>query len=243
MKCLLSLLFAFWGCLTLCAEDIRVATLNWEPYIGESLPQNGYVARVVREAFAVKGYTVEFSVMPWARVVKMAEHIQFDAYGPEYYSDDRAENYLLSDPFPGGPLGFFKLKINELQFQSLDDLKDLRIGVVRGYVNTEAFDTADFLFKEEAVDDLTNFKKLIAGRLDLVVADEFVGYYILRKELPLEADSIEFVTPILEQKQLYLCFPKDVSRSRELLRAFNEGLEHIRKNGTLDRLYVELNAP
>ncbi len=221
------------------SKTIKLATLDWEPYIGRDLKDNGYVAEIVREAFRRKGYTVKIKFLPWARVLKMAKDGKVDGYFPEYYSAERENEFLFSNEFPGGPLGFFKRKDSDISYNKLTDLKPYRIGVVRGYVNTKEFDAADYLKKEPALDDLTNIKKLLAGRIDLLVADKFVGLDLLERNLSNHVGDIEFVQPALELKPLYVCFPRTLSASQMYNKVFNAGLKEIKEDGTLDKILTK----
>lgn len=217
-------------------ERLQLSTLNWEPYIGDKLTEQGYVARLVREAFSESGYTPQFSFFPWARVVYMANRAEYAGFFPEYYSETRAEKFLFSDPFPAGPLVFFKKKGFAIQYDSLEDLKPYKIGVVRGYVNSEEFDKSDHLEKIEGVNDLTNFRKLLSGWLDLVVADQYVGQYILKTYLTDRKDEVEVLYPVLEEKQLYLCLSKDYPNAAEIMDRFNQGLKRMQDSGRLRRV-------
>lgn len=218
------------------AETLTLATLDWEPYIGQNMPNQGYVAALVKEAYATAGYEVKYEFMPWARVVALAKEGKTDGYLPEYYAESLKTDFLVSEPFPGGPLGFFKRKADKVTFTNLQDLKDLKIGVVRDYVNTEEFDKAAFLTKEEANDDITNLRKLLGNRLDLAVMDKYVGMYLIQKEMADKAGELEFVSPVLEEKSLYLCISKKTANAEAKIKAFNDGLKAMHDNGKLAAL-------
>lgn len=218
------------------ASTVKLNTLDWEPYIGEKMAGNGFVATLVNESFAASGYTVEFSFQPWVRAKATAKEGKADGCVPEYYLQEDQGDFLISDPFPGGPLGFMKRKADQVTFTTLEDLKGLKIGVVRGYVNTEAFDKADYLTKEEANDDITNLRKLLAGRLDLVVVDKFVGLYLVQQMLPDKAAEVEFVTPSLEEKTLHVLISKKTADAEAKMKAFNDGLKTVKESGRLDAL-------
>lgn len=217
-------------------DTVVLATLDWGPYIGRALPENGYVAAVAREAFARNGYDIDLKFNKWTRSVGLAKRGEVDGYLPEYYADNILEYATFSLPFPGGPIGFFKMKKDTVQFNSLEDLIGYRIGVVKGYVNTREFDTADFLDKDSVADDLANFKKLIAGRIDLVVADKFVGFHILHGAMPEEAPKIEFMENTLGTNRLYICISKQSENHGALLEAVNKGLAEMGRDGSIDRL-------
>jgi ABC-type amino acid transport substrate-binding protein len=217
-------------------KKIVLATLDWEPYIGASMEDKGYVAELVKEAYKRKGYDLQIEFMPWARVIKMAKIGKYDGYFPEYYAEELKKDYEVSSPFPGGPLGFYKRKDKPVQYNSLKDLVPYRIGVVRGYVNTKEFDDAAYLKKEEATDDLTNFKKLLKNRLDLVVSDKFVGKFIVSKNLPAQFKDLEFLEPPLENKDLFVCISHKATDYQEKISLFNEGLKEIIDDGTVTKI-------
>jgi polar amino acid transport system substrate-binding protein len=219
-----------------CAEKIKLSSLDWKPYIGKSLKNEGYAAEVVKKAFEISDYRAQIDYFPWARTVEMAKSGKYDGYFPEYYSKSLHENFLVSNPFPGGPLVFFKLKSKNISWSELEDLKGYNIGVVRGYVNTKEFDTADYLIKDPVKDDLTNLKKLAAERIDLMVADKFVGLYLIQKKMPRYINIIEAVEPVLEQKDLFLCISKNAKDSVNKINAFNKGLEKLKSNGELNKI-------
>lgn len=216
--------------------DVTLASLNWEPYVGENLDNQGYVAELVREAFKRSGYNVNIQFYPWARVVKLARHGDVDGYFPEYFSKDLKNDFYLSSPMKGGPVGFFKRKGDPVSYTTLKDLVPYRIGVVRGYINTAEFDAADYLKKDEAVNDLLNFKKLLGGRVDLVIADKFVGGYTLNTYLPGRAHRVEFISPPLKIMDLFLCISKKSPRGQSLMNGFEAGYSSMVKDGTISRI-------
>jgi len=220
-------------------QKITLSTLDWEPYIGKEIKNNGYVAVLVKEAFKRGGLEADFQFDQWSRVVGLAKGGKVDGYFPEYYSEAVKEYAVFSDPFPGGPIGFFKLKGKDISYDGLEDLKGLKIGTVQGYVNTKKFDEAGYLKKDAAKDDLTNFKKLAAGRLDLVVADKFVGLSLIKKHMPDKAGQIEFMAKPLEEKDLFVCISNKVDNADAKLKAFNEGLKQMKADGTIDKILTE----
>ncbi|MCW7753146.1 transporter substrate-binding domain-containing protein [Desulfobotulus sp. H1] len=210
------------------------ATLNWEPYIGVSLPEEGYVAQIVREAFAAGGgYTLDIEFMAWTWVVALAGSGRYDFYFPEYYDAKLEENFLLSDPIPGGPLAFFKRATDHIAYKNLQDLKPYKIGVVRGYVNTPEFDAAHYLTKVESMRDIDNIQKLLSGSVDLIVTDQYVGLYILRTQMPERMKDVTVITPPLEIKDLYVCIPKNARNANERMQAFNLGLQQLKDSGRI----------
>ncbi len=221
---------------------VTLATLNWPPYIGQQLPSNGYVYEIVESAFRRSGFTTLIQYYPWARAVNLVKTGKIDVLFPEYYAEERKNDFIFSDPFPGGPVGLLKKKSLNIQWQidprkeplkALLDLSQFTFGVIHGYVNTKEFDKAAFLQKETVVSDDLNILKLNAGRIDFIFIDKFVAQFLIATKYPQFASTLEFMEPEMESKKLYLAFSKKDPENKTKLKAFNEGLQKITKDGTL----------
>jgi len=226
--------------------EVRLATLEWEPYIGEKLPQQGYAAVLVREAFKAEGWDVKIEFYPWARALHLARTGEVDGLMPEYFNSSRKNEFQYSFPFRGGPLVFYKRKGEALRFstdpandqeRALRGLQAQRFGVVRGYLNTPVFDAAHYLKKEEASDDATNLRKLVYKRIDLAVIDQRVAEYLIRTQYPDYAGKIEPMQPPLADNPLYIAFSLKSKNHTEARAAFDRGLAKLKKDGRLDALY------
>lgn len=218
-------------------ETITLATLEWPPYTGSTLEGKGYASILVKEVFKRSNIEVNIEFYQWSRTIGLAKSGKVDGYFPEYFSKEVQSFALLSDPFPGGALGFFKLRNRDIRFTSLQDLRHYTIGTVKGYTNTKELDQSDDLVKEPVKDDLTNLRKLIAGRIDLMVGDELVGNHLIQSYTPEMRDKIEFINTTLDDSMdLFVCFPINRPRSAFYLRQFNKGLQEMKKDGSLYEL-------
>ena len=226
-------------------KGVRLATLDWQPYVGQDLEGKGYVYELIIEAFREEGIEVSIEFLPFARILNLARDGQIDGYFPEYMSEENRESYYYSDPYPGGDVGFLKLKKSNIHIRTergmkrFQSLKDLRIGIVRGYTNTKEFDSASYLKKEEANSDLSNLKKLFFNRIDLIFIDPNVANYLISTQLggyTGSKDAYQFIDPGLEYKELYTCFSKKATHGQKYLRSFNKGLKKLKSKGRLDEI-------
>lgn len=228
------------------APVVRLASLEWEPYIGPRLPDQGYVAALIRAAYAEQGVQVEIVFYPWARALHLARTGAVDGLAPEYFNPSREAEFAYSAAFPGGPLVLYKRRADTIAFAAdplqqqeaaLRGLATRRFGVVRGYLNTPVFDAADYLFKEEANDDATNLRKLVYGRIDLAVIDRRVAEHLIRTDYPAYRRTIEPMSPPLADIPLYIAFSRRSPRQAEALAAFDRGLEALRADGRLAAMH------
>ncbi len=134
----------------------------------------------------------------------------------------------LLRPIGNGPLGFAQRADQPVTWQSLDDLKGKKIGVVTGYVNTTEFDekvASKALSADATSSDSQNLLKLGNGRLDLAVIDQNVMTYLLESNPQLKdvAANLGFNGKILEDKSLHVCFTNS-AKGKEARDEFNKAL-------------------
>lgn len=228
---LFSFLISFSSCFAE-GKIIRMVSLDWPPFAGKSIPDNGANVIVAKAAFKAMGYDLKVEFYPWARTVKLAKTKKYAGYLPEYYAKEIESEFIFSDPIGDSPLGFVERSDAPIIWESLQDLKSVgRIGTVRGYVNTAQFDmmAADKTIKvEPVVDDATNLRKLLINRINMAVIDKYVMQYILATESHFagKQKSLQFNKRLLENKKLYLCFQKN-DKGQKVSEIFNQGLQKI----------------
>jgi polar amino acid transport system substrate-binding protein len=233
-------------------QIVNLATLDWPPYIGESLCNKGWVFQYTVALLVSKGYQVVVNFYPWARAVKLVESGQADILFPEYFIEANAPSDVydgmkrrdllaLSESFPGGEIGFMKRKGEQDQFKGdLRNLVNERIGVVRGYQNTPEFDQMmdakqfDIL---SAVTDFQLMKLLVAKRVNLIIGDPTVlRYSVEYSELGDDEklnilDNVEQVQPNLQYNYLYFALNKKRPFWQDLMQDLNMAIREFEKQG------------
>lgn len=219
------------------AKSIDVVTADWAPYYGSELEDNGFVSVLVLAAFERRGYTVNLDFMPWKRAMHRVEHGDADIVMGAYHSRERAEKYLFSDPFYTVTVGFATLPgLDIREWKRLEDLKPYRIGVNRGWVNSDEFDAATFLTKDEATHQILNVRKLLAGRVDMIVTSVGVLNYEITQWSGPSPKQIVFLEPPLARHGLHLIAAIGNPQATAIIRDFNQGLAHIREDGTYAKI-------
>jgi len=223
------------------AQTLRIATLDWAPYVGPDLPGHGLASRILDEALALNGDKAELVFLPWQRALNETREGRFDALMPAYLSADRSRDFYTSMPLLDSQLGFFRRRDHALPIipGNLDSLRPYRIGVVRGYVNQSAFDAADYLNKEVVSNDWQNLEKLLRGRIDLAVTDRYTGYQLLAQNAPALRDQLVFVEPPLDIKPLYVLVPRKRAEGEALAASLDRGLRTLQRSGRLQQLIAE----
>ena len=251
VKCLKSETIAGFLCLMLILKVIMVAPLalaqapqkvvrltgiDWRPYEGQGLPNNGLATEIVKTAFKRVGYRIELTYMPWARVLKELEFGRYDGTVSAYQTAERQHKFSFSNAFLTSAVVFYKRVEKPIIWSKLTDLKPWSIGVVRGYANSQAFDNANYLTKDLANSNLSNLKKLIANHIDLVVIDRFVARHLLKNTMMAFINDIEPVEPVLMRRTVHTMFSKSVVGYQQTVTDFNCGLALIIADKTLQKI-------
>lgn len=222
--------------------SVNLVTLEWEPFIGTKLKDDGFITKIVEESFRAAGYRdIQIDFYPWKRCMEMGKKGEVDGVIGAWFNEERAEQFYFSESMVTNKKMFFKLKESAVvsEYNSLKDLSNYRIGIIRGYTYSEEFDTADYLVKDEANDIKMLFKKLVGDRVDIVVASYYPTLYILEHELALFKPDVEVITPPLKEDPLYVIFPKQRENSSRIRDDFNKGLEIIQNSGKFDAILEE----
>lgn len=236
---------------------LRLATLNWPPYISEEQCNMGWVFQLTVAMLVSKGYQVRIQFLPWKRAVRAVELGDQDILFPEYFFDetvfsDNVKNIrrrnitILSDHFDGGLLSLVKLRgVNDPFSGDLSILKNSIFGVVRGYQNTPEFDqmVANGQLKTiEAGDELQLVRMLLAKRVDYIVVDPKVLDYMIKNSPLSKIEKIRMLTetenvePALQYNYLYYAISKKSDRWLEIQEDINAALVTFKDSAEIQRM-------
>ncbi|WP_440056943.1 substrate-binding periplasmic protein (plasmid) [Pseudoalteromonas sp. T1lg65] len=188
---------------------LNVVTEQWRPYnyTDEQGKIVGRATQKVREVLDAAGVDYEIRIYPWVRAMKIAQTTPNTMIYSIFRNETREHLFQWACPLLQ-PVGeyFFKLKArHDIKIQSTDDAKKYAIAVVKGsaiheFLVQQGFEQGINLDVTAGVDGL--YKKLVAGRVDLLLASEFTMYEGLKKiNVPYETvEAIYEVKKVTGQK-------------------------------------------
>jgi len=213
-------------------KTMRLASLEWVPYVGADLPQEGWSSFVADSAARTFGYRTRIEYFPWTRAMQLGvKDPRFAGYFPAYYTDERTRTCHFSAPIGTSTVGLAYLNSAPLQWQDTQDLAGVRIRVVAGFSNGPEFDRLvreGRLHPDASPNDTLNLRKLLARRVDAVVIDKLVLRYLLATEpgLSRKRDQFAFHDKPLAELPLHVCFQR-TREGHELQQAFDRALHSM----------------
>lgn len=223
-------------------ETVKLATGDWPPFHTADRKDKGIMSRVVTEAFAQEGVTVQWKFFPWERAKRVALSGEFD--GSASWEPDNLPGFHYSDPTFTSNYVFFYLKSKPFDWKNVADLKGKNIGATIGYGYGNDFDSAekDGSIKVERADsDETNYKKLMAGRIDIFPNDPIVGYIQIAQTLGKDKVALFETHPkSLRTYSFHLVLNTKNPKNKTLMEKFNAGLKKLKASGQYDSILKEI---
>lgn len=219
-------------------KTVTLATLNWAPFLGKDMEDGGFVASVVREAFASQGTTANIRFYPWNRCMALGKAGRVDGVIGVWYNEERAADFYFSESMLTNRKMLFSTTDSNVPtpYSSIRALSGYTIGITKGYTYTEEFDNADYLDKDPSPDLTTAFEKLFAQRNDIVIGAYYPALYTIDKDFPMFKQDVRVLKPALKEDPLYVIFPKALDDGASIRDTFNAGLAAIKENGIFDEI-------
>ena len=225
------------------SEPFRAGTTDgWPPYEfydPSRQRMTGYSTEVIRQVLARMDRSLAtIEVLPWVR----AQNMLFSGDLDILYSATPSPNRLKLGLHPQEPLAtsywvLFTLKSNPIEFTDLDDLKDLKIGTVKGYTYTPEFWQAvrQTASTTPVITDEQNFKMLMQRRVDLVAAELANGLEICH-QLGIEQKVIPITKHPIRVTTLHPFFSRKTVDAQTAQR-FSEELAEFKQTDEYRQLY------
>jgi len=225
-------------------DMIRLTIGEWPPYISKDLKYYGVVPRIITEAFALEGITVEYGFFNWKRAFEISKSgKEWDGSAVWSISKDREQFFIFSDPVIEKSVVFFHLKSTKFDWERIEDLKDITIGATLGYDYGDLFQKAEkdgMITTERVVSDKQNFEKLLGRRFLVFVSNITAGYSMLNKMY--DPDTVGLFTnnpkPVNESYNALILSKKNPHNQARIL-IFNQGLKKLRQSGKYDQFCKE----
>lgn len=218
------------------SDTLHLVTCEWPPYLSDTLPNGGISTHITQEAFNKVGIPTKVSFMDWNRAVGLSKSGKVDVLVGCYNTEERKKYFAISQKIGDVSVVFFKRRDFQFTYKTLDNLRKIKIGAMRGNAHTEEFDNADYLQKEFVDDMLFNIKKLLSKRVDLIIGSRLVILDIINRHVAHEKEQIELVYPPLSEVGLHIGISKQLPQHNDLIAKFNKGLNLLIEDGTLDTI-------
>ena len=219
------------------AENIRLYTENFKPfqYMDEQGSIKGFGIEVVQAVFEKAGISIEgpIRIAVWDNAYQIALKDQNTAIFMTVRSKAREDLFKWVGPLATREMWLYKLKSREdIKVKSLSDAKQYLVGGYKSaqtdYLIELGFPRLDIVLKEEL-----NFKKLLAGRIDLMPSSEILMISKLN-DYGIPHTTVEKLIIFDNRYQYYLALNKDTSDT--IVDRLQKALDTLKENGRYQQI-------
>lgn len=224
----------------------QIVTLSGDPfppYIEGQLGSEatgGIGYELIKELFSrIDGVDVRFPLVPWERALREVKEGSMDGIAILLKTPEREEYMVYTDVFfSSSALVWYSAKKfpSGFTWNSLKDFEGYRIGTTRGYSYGDEIDQAlanSQLQVIEVTSEKQAFAMLEKGRVDLVLANDAVGYALANSSSsPNEIHSSEKATG----KDIYYIAISKKSPARHLIPQMNSAIASMKADGSFERM-------
>lgn len=206
---------------------------------------SGTATALVDELFRRLALPVRQRLLPWNRVLRMAEDGAADGVSMLAHSPEREATMAFTVPVAEAHQSFYYAHPahDGFAWQRYEDLRPYRIGLVQGYTYSQKFLAAVArlgLSVEYAPSDESNFAKLRSGRVDLCLSNDLVAEAYLNSQPDLRSSVGKAERPV-RSYPLYMAFSRNSPLAGRLAEIDAE-IGRMRADGTLQRILVPETA-
>ncbi|WP_269532595.1 ABC transporter substrate-binding protein [Chitinimonas sp. BJYL2] len=239
IKSLFMLLLALAAGLAHAADRVRLASGEWPPYAGATLPQQGIAAQIIRSALADDETQVEFVHLSWKRGLELARRGHLDGailWQPSRLNSD----FLATEPLLYSEVVLAYRADLLLGEEPLTVPPGTRIGLPNGY-KYEQIPVIQALLTQSGqdavmiLDDAQGIKALQVGRIDVFPIDRGVARWLLR-HTPNGASGVKLRSQPVQIEALSVLLHRHTPKAERLLARINAGLARLRSSGQLGSL-------
>ncbi|WP_027708200.1 substrate-binding periplasmic protein [Zooshikella ganghwensis] len=207
-------------------ETWLITSLNWEPYSGDEMTNQGNSIQKLRNILKKDGITLNVEFYPWKRAQEMALKKGYIGYYPAW-PEEVGEGFVASKPVDWSEISVLKRTGATVEFSSIDELFErYDVGIVKSYVYPNEISQAMKKYPshvEGASNEMSLLKKISKGRNNVAITDPNVMLYLADKNGIL---NIELVKTLM-QKELVVALRNDdenkarIERINKLLSEIN----------------------
>lgn len=216
----------------LAGQPLSLMANTSPPYADAKLPEQGLALELVKHVFTATDYEPQISIESWSRAVEGARLGVFDALASVWYSDERAQDLLFSEPYLSSELIILKRRADRNSYDSLEDMTGRRLGVRTDYAYGVDFAAVPGLTLVKENHMIQNLLNLLNGSVDFVIGDRRTVTLQLHEYLKDRIGEFEVTAIDLPDVQRHVAVSRSLEGHEKIVAEFNRALAAARKDGS-----------
>ncbi|NIB43456.1 amino acid ABC transporter substrate-binding protein [Pseudomaricurvus alkylphenolicus] len=226
---------------TTVSEELILVADEWCPYnCAPGSDRPGFMVEIAQHALAKEGHTVVYKTVPWARAIANARLGLYQ--GIIGAGREETPDFVFPEIESGHSTHTFYVKRgNAWRFEGLESLESVNLGAIIHYSYGGLF--SDYILPNKDKQNVQviggentlgrNIKKLITGRIDVLIEDKAVFQHHLFITSTLDQFQVAGVS---QKEKVYIAFSPNNGKSKHYAQIINSGMKELRESGRLKRI-------
>ncbi|WP_115461898.1 substrate-binding periplasmic protein [Winogradskyella aurantiaca] len=216
-------------------SSLNLGSDVWPPFTNEG-SERSIAFDIVKEGLARNSVGMQAQLLGFKEVLSGIEEGNFDGSAALWKTEEREEIMIFSEPYLENRLILVGLKGTEVNYQSIEELKNQRLGVVANYAYEADLLNADNVQLVYGKSDQDNLEKLFDNKIDFMLVDELLIQYLLKYQYNDVQTYLNIAEQAFQTQKLYLALRKDVPNAQSIIDGFNTSIKEMMLDGTYNRI-------
>lgn len=224
------------------SETIIMVGDKWCPFNCDPKSSKlGYMVEVAKVIFERKGHNIDYQINSWVKSIEKVRNAKATALVATTKYD--APDFIYPSKSMGSNKDCFYVRAKDKwAFNEINDLKTRKLGTAEGYAYSALLvsfinENPKLILAAHGTDPLSmNLKNLDEAKVDTIVENPFVFNYMVHEEKIREKYEEAGCT---DDNDLYIAFSPKNPRAKEFAKILTDGIEELRKDGTLDKIVAK----
>ena len=215
---------------------LRLVSDHWPPFTDEE-GRARVAIELVQAALtrASRASSTEILTGDFGGIVQRIEAGEYDGSAALWMTPEREKSLRFSAPYLENRLVLVGREGSPVEIQNMAKLKGKRVATVSNYAYGEVLATTTGPEFVLGTSDEDNLRKLLAGEVDYVLADELLMHHVFKHQGDEAEQALEVGRSPLVSRKLHFAVRKDLPDAEKLIRRFNEEIRAMMADGSFHR--------
>ena len=219
-------------------KTILAVIYPWGFLVSKKIDGYGILPEIVSSAFKERGIKVKYKFRN-SNYAYLLNKWGSDCLSFPWTKKRDTDIYsYISNPLIISEISFFYIKnrfINGIKYNDFYDIKDYRLGGLKGAFYENIFGTMSFNYTVfDTVEDMLT--ALVLDKIDIIPINEYLFRDAVLKYMPHKIDDFSMIKKPMVKKANYILFSKKCENASFFRNEFNEGFKTIQGNSVLDKI-------
>ncbi|MGB0259299.1 MAG: substrate-binding periplasmic protein [Coraliomargarita sp.] len=217
------------------ATSLTMASDVWQPFTDE-FQKTRFAIDLVHSALGRAGIKPETKILEKWTVPADLKAGKYDGCGAMWYSKEREDFLLFSEPYLENRLILIGQKGSKVDVNSLSELAGKKLILVKGYAYGDILDTANGVLIGYGANDIDNIGAVLKGVADYALVDELLLAHLAKEHKTKAEDKLAVGSKPLSINPLHLAIRKDIPGAQAIITSFNKQIRIMLADGSYNRI-------